>query len=84
MYGGKDVCKPTDWLTQYQDASKKDLFNVGIEAVPVDDVRNMTIDNNRSTMDVAQSSQRATRTASSQQQPMFTQKSEYMSTRSRR
>lgn len=42
VYGGPEVCKPEDWLSQYQDACKKDLFNEGIDPNAVEeDAENM-------------------------------------------
>lgn len=31
MYGGMDVCKPEEWLAQFKDACKPDIFNEGME-----------------------------------------------------
>ena len=31
IYGGPDVCKPEDWLTQYADCKMPDQFNTNTE-----------------------------------------------------
>lgn len=60
IYGGKDVCKPEDWLTQYKDACKPDLFNDGV-AVPAQQMVNLNVDEANTT--------RATQAAQATQRP---------------
>lgn len=60
VYGGAEVCKPEDWLSQYQEACKKDLFNEGIDPNATEDTENIEV---RTT-----ASQRPTRVAEATQQ----------------
>ena len=69
VYGGNGVCKPKDWLPQYKDACKEDLFNEGVAQQMAD----MTVAHDQNTMDAGTQS-RTTRMTQRQPTQSATQR----------
>jgi hypothetical protein len=65
LYGGKDVCKPSEWMSQFADANKTDRFNTGEDNDEEGGDRNETQDDDDDNDEME--TEAVTATASSQQ-----------------